>query len=89
MTITLTPEIEHALAARAAQQGTTPETLALRDLRVLYVEETRPEEAPRTGADLLALWEREGAFLAREDLADSPVLARQIRQQSQQGRERS
>ncbi len=86
MTITLTPEIERALAARAAQQGTTPELLALHDLRGLYVEDAQVEGTPQTGADLLALWEQEGAFLPREDLPDSPALARQIREQAQQVR---
>ena len=36
MTITLTPEIEQILTVRAAQQGTTPELLTLRDLSALY-----------------------------------------------------
>ncbi len=40
------------------------------------MEEKQPEQPPRTGADLLALWEQEEAFLPREDLADSPTLAR-------------
>ena len=87
MTITLTPEIEQALAERAARQGTTPELLAIHNLRGLYVESEAPEETPRTGAELLALWEQEGAFLARQDLPDSPLLARQLREQSQQARE--
>lgn len=81
MTITLTPEIERALTARASQKGTTPELLALHDLNRLYVEPSQPEETPRTGAELLALWEQEGAFLARQDLPDSPTLARQLREQ--------
>lgn len=87
MTITLTPEIECALALRAAQQGTTPELLALHDLRGIYIEDAQAEGTPQTGADLLALWEQEGAFMARQDLPDSPILARQLREQSQQVRE--
>jgi len=51
------------------------------------MEEKQPEQPPRTGADLLALWEQEEAFLPREDLADSTTLARQLREQSQQVRE--
>ena len=81
MTITLSPEIERALTARAMQQGTTPELLALHDLNGLYVEPGLLEETPQTGAELLALWEQEGAFLARQDLPDSPALARQLREQ--------
>ncbi len=86
MTITLTPEIERALTARAAQQCTTPELLALHDLRGLYVEDAQANGTLKIGADLLALWEQEGAFLPREDLPDSPTLARQIREQVQQVR---
>ena len=86
MTITLTPEIERALAARATRAGMTPELLVLRDLHELYLEREQRDETPRTGADLLALWEQEGAFLAREDLPDSPALAHQIREQSQKPR---
>ena len=33
MTITLTPDIEHALVDKAKKQGTTPEQLALESLR--------------------------------------------------------
>lgn len=56
MTITLPPEIERALTARANQQGTTPELLALHDLHELYAEATPPPD-PFEGkslADVLA-----------------------------------
>ena len=86
MTITLTPEIEGALIVRAAQQGTTPQLLALHDLHELYIGDTQAAGTPLTGADLLVLWEQEGAFLPREDLPDSPTLARQVREQAQQVR---
>ncbi len=43
MTITLTPELESALARRAERQGTTPELLALHDLQELYKEEKGSE----------------------------------------------
>ena len=39
MTITLTPEIEMALSARAKREGVAPESLALQGLRGLYFEE--------------------------------------------------
>lgn len=41
MTITLTPELERELTARAARQGTTPELLALHDLHELYADPIR------------------------------------------------
>ncbi len=37
MTITLTPEIENAIAEQARQKGTPPEQLALDGLRTLFV----------------------------------------------------
>lgn len=55
MTITLTPELEGALARRAARQGTTPELLALHDLQELYKEERESEQfVGKTLADVLA-----------------------------------
>ncbi len=57
ITIKLTPEIERALSVWVAQQGMTPELLALHNLREIYVGNVQAEDTPRTGADLLALWE--------------------------------
>lgn len=37
MNISLTPELERALTEKAEQQGTTPELLALHDLKTLYI----------------------------------------------------
>ena len=56
MTITLTQDIERALTERAQRQGTTPELLALNDLRSLYVPEEQVEgpSVGKTLADVLA-----------------------------------
>ncbi len=55
MTITLTPEIERALTARANQQGTTPELLALHDLKELYADPVPPDPFEgKSLADVLA-----------------------------------
>ena len=56
MTITLTQDIERALAERAAREGTTPELLALNDLRQLYAPELpdAPSFEGKTLADVLA-----------------------------------
>ena len=55
MTITLTPEIERALRARANEQGTTPELLALHDLQELYAEAVPPDPFEgKSLADMLA-----------------------------------
>jgi hypothetical protein len=56
ITITLTPDLEEALAAHANQQGTTPEMLALDALRERFLSATpeTPSEAEGTLADFLA-----------------------------------
>ena len=57
MTITLTPDIEHALVDQARKQRTTPEQLALESLRerfVAPVEEGAPTDGAETLADYLA-----------------------------------
>lgn len=54
MTITLPPELENSLTARAIRQGTTPELLALHDLHRLYEPLTEDAEfAGKTLADVL------------------------------------
>jgi len=53
MVITLTPELEKALAERAKRLGTTPESLALNSLRERFVPvNTTPAQG--TMADFLA-----------------------------------
>jgi hypothetical protein len=88
ITLNLPDAVEGALKREATSRGTTPEELILSDLERLYlVPETDLEPPLKTGADLLKLWKKEGAFLAREDLPDSPELARQIREQVQHERD--
>ena len=53
MRITLTPDIEHALAEEARRQGTTPELLALDTLRKRFVA-TAANEAAAAGQGTLA-----------------------------------
>ena len=55
MTITLPPNLERTLTERAEPQGTTPELLALHDLRELYADAHSSEcVAGQTLADVLA-----------------------------------
>lgn len=85
LTLTLTPEKETRLAERARAAGLTLDDFALRVLDEAAenqeAAETTPEGEPRTGADLLALWAREGAFLPGEP--DAPARARELREQNQ------
>jgi hypothetical protein len=55
MLITLTPEIEQALAEQSQKQGTTPEQLALDSLRKQFVKSTRKRNPEMKGtlADFL------------------------------------
>ncbi len=43
----------------------------------------RANATDTTGAAVLAQWEKDGAFLPLDDLPDSPILARQRREQAQ------
>lgn len=52
MTITLTPEIERILTARAERQGTTPELLVLNDLNGLYAQEDARRAFAQSGDQL-------------------------------------
>ncbi len=56
MTITLTQDIANVLTERAAREGTTPELLALHDLRQLYAPDlSRGQRLDgKTLADVLA-----------------------------------
>jgi hypothetical protein len=54
MDITLTPDLERALAEEARKQGTTPEMLVLEGLRRLFLGTRKPAGAePRSLAELL------------------------------------
>jgi hypothetical protein len=88
----LPSEIEETLAREAAEQGITPEHLALDGLRRLFPASVRTPgdgsgDTPQTGAEMLAIMKREGLFIKREDQRDSPELARQIREQAQHARD--
>jgi predicted esterase len=85
-TIELTPDLEQRAAQEARQNGKSiaeylPELLdrALPKTSHVALNTT----IPKTGADLLALWEEEGAFVSRDDQPESPVLAHHLREQAQ------
>lgn len=97
LTLDLPPDVGDALAAEAARRGITPELLAVEAVRQavrpaaphlppsgiplsdprLVAEAT----AVRTGADLVAYWERNGLLGTRRDIADPIAYARQLREQ--------
>jgi hypothetical protein len=81
LTLTLSPEKESRLAERARLAGLPLDEYALRVLDA-DAEAVTPQVA-RTGADLIAQWEREGAFLPADPDMDSPALARALREKAE------
>jgi hypothetical protein len=76
LTLELPADLAAALEAEAGRLG-----LSLGDyaLQLLASAGPRPAEV-RTGADLVAYWQREGLIGTRPDIADSPAHARALRQ---------
>jgi hypothetical protein len=77
--IDLPPELETELSAEAATMGIPLPEYALR----LLSSARSPLPAPRTGAELLAYWQREGLIATRPDIVDAPAHARSLREQAQ------
>lgn len=69
MTITLTPELENAVAEQAQREGTTPERLVSDSLRSLFV-------APKmTPDEILGLAAQVYAGLSEQEIADVEKIA--------------
>ncbi len=69
MTITLTPELEEAIAEQARQKGMLPESFALDGLRNLFVP-TKP-----TPDEILGLAAQVYAGLSEQEVADVEKIA--------------
>ena len=69
MTITLTPEIEDAIAEKARQQATSPEQIALDGLRTLFVP------AKMSPDQILELAAQVYAGLSAQEIADVEKIA--------------
>jgi hypothetical protein len=77
--IDLPNELEAELTKEATQLGLPlPEYV----LRILASGRT-PGNVLRTGAELVAYWEKEGVIGTRPEIADSPKRARALRQQAE------
>ncbi len=57
LTLTVTPDIEQALAEEASDRGTTPELLALDSLRKRFVNRPAQERSTREAGNLAELLE--------------------------------
>jgi hypothetical protein len=75
ITLELPQELEHKLAEEAEQLGLSLPEYALRVL----AEGRLAGTLPRTGAELVAYWQREGLVGSRPDISDSQEHARRIR----------
>lgn len=79
LTLELPPDLAAALEAEAGRLG-----LSLGDyaVQLLATAGPRPGEV-RSGADLVAYWQREALIGSRPDIADSSAHARSIRDRAQ------
>jgi hypothetical protein len=84
ITLDLPQELEHKLTEEAEQLGLSLPEYALRVLAASGLAGMMP----RTGAELVAYWQREGVIGSRPEISDSPAHARRIRATAQQ-RQRS
>jgi hypothetical protein len=81
MTITLDvpKKLERELTTEAARLGIPVEQYALR----LLSGGRSGEQQPRSGAELVEYWRREGIIGSRPDIIDSVAHARQIRRDAE------
>lgn len=81
ITLELPDNLAAALAREATRAGRGIEDYALDVLArtVLSIEPDRP----RTGAELLAIWEREGLIGIGSDIEDPVQYARELRERNQ------
>ena len=89
ITLDLAPEVEARLKETAARSGLSPEEYLERSLeRLLPADLTngQAEAKPRTGAELLAYWERLACLGVYADRPDSPEFGRQLREQEEKHR---
>jgi hypothetical protein len=78
----LPDELERELSAEAARLGLPLAEYALRVLR--HGRLPAPEvELPRTGAEILAYWEREDLLGTAKEITDPAEHARQLRRQAE------
>lgn len=82
LTLDLPHELEQELSAEAARQGLPLQEYALRVLT--HGRLPAPDvEPPRTGADILAYWEREYLLGTPSQITDPAKHARQLRHEAE------
>jgi len=79
VTLDLPEEIQNELSADAARLG-----LPLREYILRLLSGTlKPNDKPKTGAELVEYWQSEGLIGARPDTADGQTRAREIRNKAE------
>ncbi len=79
LTLDLPQELATDLSTEAKRLGIPLAQYALR----LLEQKHSAERAPRTGAELVAYWKREGVIGSRPDITDSAEYARSLRRQAE------
>ncbi len=79
LTLELPQELERRLSTEASRLGLPLEQYALR----LLGDDSFLERRPRTGAEVVAHWRREGVIGSRPDIQDSQAHAREIRREAE------
>ncbi|MEH2388336.1 MAG: hypothetical protein V7K14_21700 [Nostoc sp.] len=75
----LPPELENELFTEASRLNLPVSEYILRILSLRQVL----ANPPRTGAELVAYWQREGVINSRPDITDSQAYARKLRHEAQ------
>lgn len=83
LTIDLPNDLERELAAEAAQLGLPLGEYAVRVLAGSRIVAAASDDAPQTGADLVAFWHQAGVIGSRTDIQDPVAHARALRGQAE------
>jgi hypothetical protein len=78
-TLDLPPDLETELHHEAAQLNLSLSEYILH----LLAKRQSSSSLPKTGAELVAYWQREGVIGSRPDIVDSQAYARQIRHEAE------
>lgn len=79
LTLEIPEELENELVTEASRLG-----LPLVEYVVRILTAGRLGEIPKTGAELVAYWQKEGLIGSRSDISDSQQHARQLRLEAEQ-----
>ncbi|MCY7321006.1 MAG: hypothetical protein LH660_04205 [Phormidesmis sp. CAN_BIN36] len=79
LNLNLPPELKHELCTEASQLN-----LPLTEYVLRILAARQPSgNLPKTGAELVDYWQREGVINSRPDITDSQVYARSLRNEAE------